>query len=188
MNRELILDTVIEMIKEGKADTISMSKIANRANIGKSTIYEYFETKEELMSLALKKLINKYVDMFLQTPFGDNTFLTFKEHILTAIRIRRECIQIFDISKLNSVSFFSNEEIVCYMKKRLCDMAFRIEEICHMAIEEGIVIPKRDFLKQKYIIYGLIKGSFICNQDNEYANDETFINDLYENLLVLLNN
>ena len=55
VTKDKILDCTIEMLKAGDMDTLSMSKIAAKAEIGKSTIYEYFPSKEELVKDALKR-------------------------------------------------------------------------------------------------------------------------------------
>ena len=52
--KDKILDCTIEMLKAGNVDTISMSKIALNANIGKSTIYEHFSSKEDIAEVFQK--------------------------------------------------------------------------------------------------------------------------------------
>ena len=52
----LILDTLRELFKEGKAGTASVSDIAARAGIAKGLIYYYFRSKEEIMdALVLRE-------------------------------------------------------------------------------------------------------------------------------------
>ncbi|SHE67448.1 TetR/AcrR family transcriptional regulator [Alkalibacter saccharofermentans] len=65
---ELILRGAIELLKRGESPySIKVSDIAKAANVGKGTIYEYFESKEEViaksiiysMELEIKKLESK---------------------------------------------------------------------------------------------------------------------------------
>jgi AcrR family transcriptional regulator len=53
---ELIYQTTIELLNEIGLSEISMSKIAKRANISPSTIYFYFESKEDLLIKLYFKL------------------------------------------------------------------------------------------------------------------------------------
>ena len=47
-----------ELIKEGKdIGSLTISEISNRAGIGKGTVYEYFESKEDLISKAIYYLL-----------------------------------------------------------------------------------------------------------------------------------
>ena len=63
---ELIYQTTIELLNEIGLSEISMSKIAKRANISSSTIYFYFESKEDLLiKLYFKLKEQMHEKMFL---------------------------------------------------------------------------------------------------------------------------
>ncbi len=47
--KEVILDALRELFKEGKAGTASVSDIAKKAGIAKGLMYYYFRSKEEVM-------------------------------------------------------------------------------------------------------------------------------------------
>ncbi len=54
--KELILDALRELFKEGKAGTASVSDIAKKAGIAKGLMYYYFRSKEEVMdALVLRE-------------------------------------------------------------------------------------------------------------------------------------
>lgn len=53
--RELILNTMQELFKEGKAGTASVSDIAKRANIAKGGLYYYFHSKEDVMDALVER-------------------------------------------------------------------------------------------------------------------------------------
>lgn len=53
--RELILNTMQELFKEGKAGTASVSDIAKRAGIAKGGLYYYFDSKEEVMNALVER-------------------------------------------------------------------------------------------------------------------------------------
>ena len=55
--RDEILDAVISKFQEeGFSTDLTISQIANKVDIGKSTIYEYFKTKDDVFKEALLKI------------------------------------------------------------------------------------------------------------------------------------
>lgn len=57
--KDKIVDTVIELLKQNvKYEEISMTMVAEKVGIGKSTIYDYFNTKSELLIVSVYKYIN----------------------------------------------------------------------------------------------------------------------------------
>lgn len=52
--RELILQSVLELFMEKGINGLKVSQIAARAEIGKGTVYEYFNSKEELFLGAVE--------------------------------------------------------------------------------------------------------------------------------------
>ncbi|TCL58940.1 TetR family transcriptional regulator [Kineothrix alysoides] len=53
--REIILDAMRELFKEGKAGSASVSDIARKAGIAKGGLYYYFRSKEEVMDALLEQ-------------------------------------------------------------------------------------------------------------------------------------
>ena len=47
--REILSTTLFELMKEKNYSQISIKEIMSRANIGRSTFYEHFENKEQLL-------------------------------------------------------------------------------------------------------------------------------------------
>ena len=87
VTKNKILDCTIEMLKAGDIDTISMSKIASSANIGKSTIYEYFSSKEELVKEALKRVIDIALEDFLSVKMGKTLYESYYNHMKKGLEI-----------------------------------------------------------------------------------------------------
>lgn len=53
--KELILNTMQELFKEGTAGTASVSDIAKRAGIAKGGLYYYFRSKEEVLDALVER-------------------------------------------------------------------------------------------------------------------------------------
>ncbi len=60
--RQVILDALRELFKEGKAGTASVSDIAKKAGIAKGLMYYYFRSKEDVMDALV---IREYEDIIV---------------------------------------------------------------------------------------------------------------------------
>ncbi len=71
----LIYQAVPQMLKEGAdINTLKVSEITERAGIGKETAYEYFSSKEELITRALLFYIEKKVNDIENISESQNSF------------------------------------------------------------------------------------------------------------------
>lgn len=71
----LIYQAVPQMLKEGAdINTLKVSEITERAGIGKGTAYEYFSSKEELITRALLFYIEKEVNDIENISESQNSF------------------------------------------------------------------------------------------------------------------
>ncbi|MDO4535998.1 MAG: TetR/AcrR family transcriptional regulator [Clostridium perfringens] len=85
---KLVLDTFINLLKEKAFDDIRISDICDRAMIHRTTFYNHFEDKYDLLKYALKNIINEFeiksLDFYNNTvsrKFYINLFKSFLEHI-----------------------------------------------------------------------------------------------------------
>ncbi len=85
---KLILDTFMNLLKEKSFDDIRISDICNGAMIHRTTFYKHFEDKYNLLSYALKNIINgfeiKSLDFYNNTvsrKFYINLFKSFLQYI-----------------------------------------------------------------------------------------------------------
>jgi len=58
--RQLLLNTIVELILEKGYETITVQEIIDRANIGRSTFYFHFKDKEELLLSGFENLRESY--------------------------------------------------------------------------------------------------------------------------------
>ncbi len=66
--RKSILEAAATIINRDSIHGITISKVAGEANIGKSTIYEYFENKEELIQQTVQYVGETYMDTIKKNP------------------------------------------------------------------------------------------------------------------------
>ena len=187
VTKDKILDCTIEMLKAGDMDILSMSKIAAKAEIGKSTIYEYFTSKEELVKDALKREIDISLDDFLSVKMGKTLYESYLNHMKKGLEIAEDAIKLVGYPSTNNISFMNKNEIEEMVSGALLPVLERLTEIYFQGIEEKTIIPKRDLSSKLYVLVGFFKGMLLEKYKHNIPDDE-FIDDLYENLLVLVNN
>lgn len=72
--KERILDALLELMKENHSlSAITVSLIAERAGIGKGTVYEYFSSKEEIFIETIGYFIQQNIG-FMESIRPDMTF------------------------------------------------------------------------------------------------------------------
>ena len=100
--REAILDTAFELILENGYSDTRIIDIANKAGIGKGTVYEYFESKEKLLlDLIRTRVMQDYVhvcDAMEKAP-------TCKQKLADYFRLEIETT----IKYKSNISDFGNE-------------------------------------------------------------------------------
>ncbi|MBP5444957.1 MAG: TetR/AcrR family transcriptional regulator [Acholeplasmatales bacterium] len=185
--KDKILDCTIEMLKAGDVDTISMSKIASNANIGKSTIYEYFPSKEELIKQALKRVVDIALEDFLSVKMGKTLYESYYAHMKKGLEIAEDAIKLVGYPATNNISFMNKEDINEMVSGALLPVFERLVEIYNQGVEEKTITQKRDFSSKLYILAAFFKGMLLEKYKHNIPDDE-FMDDLYENLLVLVNN
>ena len=94
--RERILNAAEELFAEKGFSAATVEEVAKRAGIGKSTVYEYFSSKDEIFRQTLKAGLESYLDAMkgrlkqpcsvrdVLTAIGTAHFNFVKEHTFTA--------------------------------------------------------------------------------------------------------
>ena len=185
--KDKILDCTIEMLKAGDVDTISMSKIASSANIGKSTIYEYFPSKEDLIKTALKRVVDIALEDFLSVKMGKTLYESYYAHMKKGLEIAEDAIKLVGYPSTNNISFMNKNEINEMVSGALLPVFERLVEIYNQGVEEKTIIQKRDLSTKLYVLAGFFKGMLLEKYKHNIP-DEEFMEDLYENVLILVNN
>lgn len=81
--REIIIKGTIKALSKSKISELKISDIAKEINIGKSTIYEYFKTKEELITKSLEYFLK---EIYIPIPNDEITVIEDIEIILSKIK------------------------------------------------------------------------------------------------------
>lgn len=181
--KDRIIEVAIHNIKSmGQISNLTMASLAQDANIGKSTIYEYFKSKKEVVKEAITKIVECYTSGFLRlklTTFEDS-FFSHMQYLMDSIEecwsfarvINRENKSIKVISEETMKLICKSQEI--YIK--------RMMEIFHLGFLENKI--KNDITSDDYVIMGLLNGIFGLYGSKQIQDQkEEIIKNLYRTIL-----
>lgn len=94
--RELIIDTACSLFAKNDFHTVSMDEVASRASIAKGTLYNYFESKEDLYFSIIKTKLQTLLGI-LRTRSSDQK---------DPVRDLRTFMNLFSLFLLRDPNFF----------------------------------------------------------------------------------
>jgi len=167
-----IFNGVIDLIKRGaNIYLVTVSEIAKASGVGKGTIYEYFRTKEEVISKAILYNMKREVKHAIERVEQKNNF---KDRYYEALEI---IVENFDnkFSTINLLLSTGNfNELYEYMideKHLIAAYTSRIESIIDrlllMGYEEGIITIEESQYYKRMVIISSIAGfiNYINNRE-----------------------
>ncbi|WP_304944212.1 TetR/AcrR family transcriptional regulator [Vallitalea guaymasensis] len=185
------------MIREG-VNGLTISKVANEANIGKSTVYEYFNSKDELIYKTINYMGEKYVEEIQQRLFTDNKGfeMTIKGLIKIIIATIRQgntnfIFMISECDKTFKSKVDTHEQIKNIMLGIRMKLYNLLEEIIELGVKEGIIDKPKD--KMTFVIWQNLlvilsyefsgEDVFLEQNDITIGDDEENIDTIYDLLL-----
>ena len=194
MNRkEQIIEAVIKKFQEeGFSTDLTITEIAKSVDIGKSTVYEYFKSKDDVIKEALLKMSDNNTDRIINIDNIEN--MKFEEafkaqldilfHIASESRIMFE---VFSKDFKNQLPPAIQGELMVKMHevKELIEQRFIL--IMLKGVNEGLISMNQDPLSVN-IMSGLVVGSMLRYSDSETNLDlNDFVDKVYEAVLKLGN-
>lgn len=167
-----IFNGVIDLIKRGaNIYSVTVSEIAKASGVGKGTIYEYFRTKEEVISKAILYNMKREVEHAIERVEQKKSF---KDRYYEALEI---IVENFDnkFSTINLLLSTGNfNELYEYMideKQLIAAYTSKIESIIDrlllMGYEEGIIAIEESQYYKRMVIISSIAGfiNYINNRE-----------------------
>lgn len=160
--KDKIIKVVIDYIKQDKdVNQIPLSEIAKKANIGKSTVYEYFENKEALIQDTYMYLLNYYEQQILK-PLKEKTFKkAFIEQISKILGAMKDAKSLVEtmLNNHNQINFLNNQVVEEKMNEISNHMEKRFVEIFKIGVlEKYIPDDIKESPTRGYVIQALITG------------------------------
>ena len=187
--KEKIIEAVALTLNENfNYDELSMSAIAEKVGIGKSTIYEYFESKSDLLVETIKGIVDLYIKQILEHDLTNLNFHdAFTTQILDMINCgfnKRVTLKIF--TQLDFVLKVKEQEIKEKIEEGKKEILARFSEIFNKGLAEKVINYTYD-VRVETLVGGII-SAMICQQMNEpVGTNEELAEYLYGVLVKVLN-
>ena len=191
--KTLIFDAVISLIEENGFHTkLKVSDIADKAGIGKGTVYEYFSNKEEIIAESLIYFMNDKFQYVLKEDRG----LSFE------LRIKNFISRVFEIfyDNQNFHGLFMSQSIgsMLSIEKKMMIMSeiFKLKKEINKLIrgildkgkEEKIIPEEIDDFNIMVLKTTLMSSTMEYILENgEATNKEEFVEKLYNIVVKILN-
>ena len=180
--KDRIIEVAINHIKNiDQINHLTMASLAQDANIGKSTIYEYFKSKAEVIEKAVKGIVDYYTNGFLElelTTFQDS----FYRHIIYLLEAIEECRNFMMVinKEVKSINIIGDaEQLICKSQEIYVE---RMMKIFHLGFLENKL--KERITSDDYLIMGLLNGVFGLYGSKQIKSDKvTIVRNLYETIL-----
>jgi AcrR family transcriptional regulator len=96
--RQIIYDAFFELMKEKPYDKITVQDIIDRANVGRSTFYSHFFTKDELLKSCIESMMEMLNQHLVHAADRDNSntlipLVEFFKHIKDNSRLMKSIIR-----------------------------------------------------------------------------------------------
>lgn len=159
-----IFNGIIALMERGiNPYSIKVSDIAQAADVGKGTIYDYFTSKEEAISQAILYKIDNEVEAAYSRIKKKKGF---KEKFYEGLHIIAECMDDKMSTLRMLLSLGGLQEFYEYLREYKCDLSNHLlkihelfDHLLEIGIEEGIIVDKvGDTYYRNMVISSVIIG------------------------------
>ena len=194
--KQIIYEAALSLVNEkNDMSRIKVADIADRANIGKSTVYEYFDSKEQVIAEAVIFMLKTGITSFeliIEEDRGfKETYMLLLENIASVMSKNRSIFEYMTMNDKNLVVHSTITNIVHTQLEELKSTYFRmVEKLVDKSVSEGIIKEK----PSKYDWYTAVLCSTTCifvhkQCGNEFDDlkDEDVLSKAYNVYIKLLN-
>jgi AcrR family transcriptional regulator len=191
--RDEIIDALSEIINsQGLNTNFTIGELAKKVDIGKSTIYEYFNTKDELIRETMFKLLSSSMQQINKRSI--NLTSGFKENLINEITFVFDLVcQGSHIFKFLTPEFKETipDSLREQIMKKFLETTKQYEKLFKQIIEQGINegYLNSDNLEMKNILFNsLLSGAITYVSKGIHGmvkkvDIEDFIQNLYDTIL-----
>ena len=189
---QIIEAVILKFQEEGFSTDLTITEIAKSVNIGKSTVYEYFKSKDDVIKEALVKMSDLNTDRIFNIDDIDN--MTFEESFKTQLVIlfqiaseSRMMFEVFSKDFQNQLPLAIQGELMEKMHevKELIEQRFVM--IMIKGVTEGLISMDQDPVSVN-VISGLVVGSMLRYSDADTNLDiNEFVDKVFEAVVKLGN-
>lgn len=179
--KDKILSVMVDHIKkETDIKNISLSQIALEAEIGKSTVYEHFLSKEDLISETYMYLLKQYEEILTSDIEKMDFKGAFIEQIAKISYVMHDAKMIMNAIMNNHQQAFPSfsRDIEKCVKNIQFIMNERFESIIYIGVVEGVLPMKSPKPYIRHVIQALISGLLFQFVNGEIDIEETALFEL----------
>ncbi len=162
--RTALYEAALSLIEEKKdLSAIKVIEIAGRADIGKGTVYEYFESKEQLLAEAIIYSVRQGVADFEKVI---NAAAGFKQSYMALLR---HAFLLFSKSRvflkyiiMNECSFSVHQAFQSVIKKKFEDVRKSYMHICKDIIDKGVEEGIIRNMPGRFELFVAFRSSIAC--------------------------
>ena len=173
MRRELIVETARQLFEQKGFDMTTVEEIAARAELGKGTIYSYFQSKEQIYIAILEKgmdLLKERMDEAMRNPASaldalHKMFDVFVDYH----RERTDFVETLFV-QVDKQNLFQLSGLVGGLKNKAMVWVELVAKVLRWGIERGEFKPV-DVLKTAQIIVGMILGLIIQHETGQTSEE-----------------
>lgn len=188
--KEKLISVLVNYIKAGtNLKDLSMLQIATEAEIGKSTVYEHFASKEEMISETYIYLLQTYEAILLEPVTMTDFKTAFIEQIKKISTVMSDAKVIMEAIMNNSFDQMPllKKEHHVLIESIQNKMSARFEGIIKMAHVQGLIEIKNTNPNTKHVMQAIISGVLLQYVKNEIDLDESAVCHLiYESIIKIL--
>lgn len=191
--RDQILDAVVDLFKDkGFRSDFTMVEIANTVNIGKSTIYEYFKNKDEILKEAVYRYMEQNIKILSERTTNENDSFedAFKSEIRNVLGIAsksKTIIQTVSPNFMHNVPEEIRGEFKLKMEELRQTLTKRFTGYFQRGLQEGVFTGELN-LEKAFIITSMVAGSILIfdSESSQFSIDQT-VDLLYSNVIRTIN-
>lgn len=188
--KQAILENVLDLLHQHTEETFTMANLARHLDMAKSTLYEYFETKQDMIAQALMYLIDQNTQTLLVPEDAllgsfEARVRGYYDRLMTLTKEKRTMSSVMYHPEVGALS----EPLKFTIHKKVQE-AYRLSEArLHSLLAQG---HKEGVLKRRleggslHAVEALFFGSVIALTDpfNQW-DAQTMVNDIIEALIKL---
>lgn len=167
LKKEIIAEAGLELLANSCYESVTVQDIARKAEFGKGTIYQYFESKEEILAYILERCQE---DLYLKMEADCEQSGSAIDSLYIYIKLQYEFYLnyshlIFSIMRLKLDGSLKEEWFQGVLEKRANKIGV-LEKIIAQGRQEGIFMDV-DCQKLARVLHNIIRGFSIESLENK---------------------
>jgi len=194
--KTLIYEAALSLVYEtNDLSSIKVADIAERANIGKGTVYEYFDSKEQVIGEALIFMFKEGIDSFGKLIDEGKGFKeTYKQFLFNFNTLMKKNKNLYNFMTINHRNLAIHTTIHSILQAEMEEFRKKyfkmVEKLVVKSVDEGIIQPDYTQYEWQAAVLSSITWIFLYNQfpeDFTTLTDEDVLEKAYTAYVKLLN-